>query len=297
MSTDLCVSSVVSAFMERTKADACTAAIRSPSLLSPPSTGPAAHHAGEYVAGSRSGYGVCRYFNGDYYEGTWADGVRNGAGMQQCMDGSNYVGQYRDAKRDGHGVYTFHNGDCYLGTYAADLPNGIGVYLFEKGQKYMGEWANGKKHGLCDAPSCQDGLPAWGFRGRIVITLFLCKHPDKSAWRNVSCKKIQILLQTSRHDALEQHHSITFCTYSRARPRGPAGASTSWRAASAMSASGRRASRSGCRASATTTQARPPSPPTCRRRWRRRCRCAAAVPLPCVASDGAVERGHSCLCW
>jgi hypothetical protein len=95
--------------------------------------------AGEYTGGSRSGYGVCRYFNGDYYEGTWSDGVRNGAGMQQCMDGSNYVGQYRDAKRDGFGVYTFHNGDCYLGTYQADLPNGIGVYLFEKGQKYMGE--------------------------------------------------------------------------------------------------------------------------------------------------------------
>ena len=101
------------------------------------------------MSGSRSGYGVCRYFNGDYYEGTWADGVRNGSGMQQCMDGSNYVGQYRDAKRDGCGVYTFHNGDCYLGTYRADLPNGIGVYLFEKGQKYMGEWDNGKKHGMC----------------------------------------------------------------------------------------------------------------------------------------------------
>jgi hypothetical protein len=66
--------------------------------------------AGEYSAGSRSGYGVCRYFNGDYYEGTWSDGVRNGSGMQQCMDGSNYVGQYLDAKRDGYGVYTFHNG-------------------------------------------------------------------------------------------------------------------------------------------------------------------------------------------
>ena len=108
--------------------------------------------AGEYLAGSRAGYGVCRYYNGDYYEGTWAEGVRSGAGMQQCMDGSNYVGEYRDAKREGHGVYTFHNGDCYLGTYQADLPNGIGVYLFEKGQKYMGEWAHGKKHGMC-APS------------------------------------------------------------------------------------------------------------------------------------------------
>lgn len=92
---------------------------------------------------------MCRYYNGDYYEGTWAEGVRSGAGMQQCMDGSNYVGEYRDAKREGHGVYTFHNGDCYLGTYQADLPNGIGVYLFEKGQKYMGEWAHGKKHGMC----------------------------------------------------------------------------------------------------------------------------------------------------
>jgi len=105
--------------------------------------------AGEYSAGNRCGYGVCRYYNGDFYEGTWADGVRNGVGMQLCTDGSNYVGQYKEAKREGYGVYTFHNGDCYLGTYKQDLPNGLGVYLFEKGQKYMGEWENGKKHGLC----------------------------------------------------------------------------------------------------------------------------------------------------
>ncbi|NJR41906.1 MAG: hypothetical protein HC767_03870 [Akkermansiaceae bacterium] len=105
--------------------------------------------AGEYSAGNRCGYGVCRYYNGDFYEGTWADGVRNGIGMQQCTDGSNYVGQYKEAKREGYGVYTFHNGDCYLGTYKQDLPNGLGVYLFEKGQKYMGEWESGKKHGLC----------------------------------------------------------------------------------------------------------------------------------------------------
>lgn len=41
----------------------------------------------------RHGQGVCRYFNGDYYEGQWAQGLREGRGMQQCTDDSNYVGK------------------------------------------------------------------------------------------------------------------------------------------------------------------------------------------------------------
>jgi len=38
---------------------------------------------------------VCRYYNGDYYEGEWLDGLRSGCGMQQCTDDSNYVGALR----------------------------------------------------------------------------------------------------------------------------------------------------------------------------------------------------------
>lgn len=97
----------------------------------------------------RSGFGICRYYNGDYYEGQWQAGLRHGRGMQQCTDESNYVGDYNSGKRHGHGVYSFPNGDRYMGAYRGDVPHGYGVYLFASGQKYEGQWHHGKKHGRC----------------------------------------------------------------------------------------------------------------------------------------------------
>jgi hypothetical protein len=179
---------------------------------------------------------VCRYYNGDFYEGTWADGVRNGIGMQQCTDGSNYVGQYKEAKREGYGVYTFHNGDCYLGTYKQDLPNGLGVYLFEKGQKYMGEWEGGKKHGLC-APLC-------------------CAHAQTAP------------------PAGRQRHSHT--SHSTQIARLHAGVSTSWRVESATWVSGRRESPSGCSPWASRTTPCQSSCQTCRAKCDKHSRCGAA---------------------
>ena len=38
-----------------------------------------AYH-GSYVRGVRQGYGVCHYYNKDYFEGQWAGGLRNGRG-------------------------------------------------------------------------------------------------------------------------------------------------------------------------------------------------------------------------
>ena len=39
---------------------------------------------GEYAGGLRNGWGSCRFYNGDYYEGQWAKGLRDGHGMQQA---------------------------------------------------------------------------------------------------------------------------------------------------------------------------------------------------------------------
>lgn len=48
------------------------------------------YHGG-YFDGARHGWGVCRYYNGDYYEGEWRAGLRHGRGMQLCTDSSTYV--------------------------------------------------------------------------------------------------------------------------------------------------------------------------------------------------------------
>jgi hypothetical protein len=43
---------------------------------------------GEYAGGLRNGWGACRFYNGDYYEGQWAKGLRDGHGMQQASGGA-----------------------------------------------------------------------------------------------------------------------------------------------------------------------------------------------------------------
>ena len=43
-----------------------------------------AYHGG-YVRGVRQGYGVCHYYNKDYFEGQWAGGLRNGRGGHSLL--------------------------------------------------------------------------------------------------------------------------------------------------------------------------------------------------------------------
>ena len=100
---------------------------------------------------------ICRYHNGDYYEGQWQGGLRHGRGMQQCTDDSNYVGDYSGGKRHGFGVYSFPNGDRYMGAYRGDVPHGYGVYLFSGGQKYERQWSHGRC--VCTA---ETGERCWG---------------------------------------------------------------------------------------------------------------------------------------
>ena len=59
------------------------------------------------TGGLRNSWGVCRFYNGDYYEGQWSKGLRDGRGMQQVGSG---VGPWHAA----HGCVarTFTHSHC-----------------------------------------------------------------------------------------------------------------------------------------------------------------------------------------
>ncbi|XP_023173159.2 alsin homolog [Drosophila hydei] len=74
-------------------------------------------YVGEYVANTRSGYGV----------------------MEDLVSGDKYMGMFADNKRCGLGSCITNRGDYFEGTFAADDLTGSGVAVFENDYYYEGE--------------------------------------------------------------------------------------------------------------------------------------------------------------
>lgn len=100
---------------------------------------------GTYVEGNiTNGKGLCKYPNGDVYEGEWKDSNPHGFGIYRFKNGDIYIGEWNEGKKDGIGIYFYKSSnDAYAGNWREGKKCYNGTYLwYESGNAYVGQWSN-----------------------------------------------------------------------------------------------------------------------------------------------------------
>ena len=109
------------------------------------------YYNGTYVEGNiTNGKGLCKYPNGDVYEGEWKDSKHHGFGIYRFNNGDIYIGQWNEGKRDGTGIYYYKsNNDAYAGEWRDDKRCYNGTFFWYKsGNAYIGQWSDDKISGF-----------------------------------------------------------------------------------------------------------------------------------------------------
>ena len=112
--------------------------------------------------------GLCKFLNGNSYEGKFRGGKMEGEGVYLWEDGTKYEGELSGNKIQGSGTYIWTDGSGYRGEVRNGLRNGSGVLTMVDGMYYSGEWNDGKMHGSgrmvfeCD----EEGIPVSYYEGK-----------------------------------------------------------------------------------------------------------------------------------
>lgn len=101
---------------------------------------------GDLKDGKRNGEGICKYSNGNRYDGGWKDDLKDGQG-KLVTDSSIYTGLFKNNLLEGAGKLSFNAGGEYQGNFKNDKYNGTGTRKSAAGDKYTGEWYEGKENG------------------------------------------------------------------------------------------------------------------------------------------------------
>ncbi|CAF0994686.1 unnamed protein product [Adineta steineri] len=104
-------------------------------------------YKGHLKENKRHGYGICKFGNGENYEGEWFNDQTNGQGIRRFPSGNRYEGSERNGKRHGYGIYYVANGEKYQGNWADDKMHGSGKYTWPNSTQYEGTFKDDKKHG------------------------------------------------------------------------------------------------------------------------------------------------------
>eukprot|EP01006_Ploeotia_vitrea_P031291 TRINITY_DN63609_c0_g1_i2.p1 TRINITY_DN63609_c0_g1~~TRINITY_DN63609_c0_g1_i2.p1 ORF type:complete len:453 (+),score=184.66 TRINITY_DN63609_c0_g1_i2:54-1412(+) len=125
---------------------------------------------GELIKGKREGHGVCRWRNGDWYDGMWKNDRMEGRGVlhfdnDKCVytgsfhanlkhgpgvlttPSGKFEGQFQKGFLQGPGVATYKNTDQYIGDFERGKRDGRGVMEYHTGEKYTGAWADDERSG------------------------------------------------------------------------------------------------------------------------------------------------------
>jgi len=105
-------------------------------------------YMGELIDKKRDGQGVCRWEDGNVYDGEWREDKRHGRGKFLIGEtGDEYVGEWKHGKADGYGVMTWVLGTRYEGLWRENRRNGFGTFYYLDGIIYRGEWVENKRQG------------------------------------------------------------------------------------------------------------------------------------------------------
>ena len=105
---------------------------------------------GTYVEGNlKDGKGLCKFTNGDVYEGEWKDSRQQGFGIYRFSSGDIYAGQWDNGMKNGTGIYFFKStNDAYGGSWKDNKKCNTGTYFYYRsGNAYIGQWDNDKMNG------------------------------------------------------------------------------------------------------------------------------------------------------
>ena len=72
-------------------------------------------------------------YNGSVITGSNDTFLPHGVGLCRYKDGQIYNGKWKKGKREGTGKLTWTNGDIYIGQWKKDKPNGKGKFYFKHG--------------------------------------------------------------------------------------------------------------------------------------------------------------------
>lgn len=86
-------------------------------------------YEGDWLSGQRSGYGLLKKGNGDYYLGQWKHDKCHGYGIYQFSNRDRYEGQFRNGEFHGKGVYYYVSGSVYIGHFKDSKKSGIGIMM------------------------------------------------------------------------------------------------------------------------------------------------------------------------
>ena len=114
--------------------------------------------------------GMCKFLNGNCYEGEFRNGKMEGVGRYLWTDGNSYEGQVLGNRIEGCGTYKWTDGTEYTGQVRNGLRDGSGVFRLGEGQYYDGDWREGKMQGVGKMvfESDEEGNPVSYYEGEFV---------------------------------------------------------------------------------------------------------------------------------
>lgn len=100
----------------------------------------------------RSGFGVERSEQNDYYAGEWKLNMRHGIGINVDKDQNKYAGEWSINRQKGVGVSITDNGYRYAGEWKNGKQNGAGILYLPDGKQICSIFKNGEMQegeGIC----------------------------------------------------------------------------------------------------------------------------------------------------
>ncbi len=104
-------------------------------------------YKGDFLSGTKNGFGIMEYSDGSRYEGDWVNDGQQGKGIIKFSNGNTYDGEWVNSKRQGYGTFTYSNGDSYVGNWVSDKRQGYATYKYNNGDCYIGDWVNDVRQG------------------------------------------------------------------------------------------------------------------------------------------------------
>ena len=91
----------------------------------------------------RSGFGIEKDEDSNYYAGEWKLDMKNGVGINVSNGRQKYAGEWRLNRRSGVGIEINGEGNRYAGEWKNGKPNGCGIILYPNGERMCTIFQNG----------------------------------------------------------------------------------------------------------------------------------------------------------
>lgn len=109
------------------------------------------YYAGEWKLDMKNGIGLG--VDGRYgkYAGEWRFNRKSGVGVEISPQGYKYAGEWKNGKANGNGIVFFPNGECMSAVFTNGIPkrNALGIYYLKDGSYVMGSMTMDGPDGKC----------------------------------------------------------------------------------------------------------------------------------------------------